>query len=174
MLSACGLTTILCGASETDPAVLLFGWTSCDAARRSLRRQTALEWSQLQVSHEKLKKKLHQEKSRLFRWADKVQDQKKKKKKMNKINHGCKVIGHMCKVDRRWTEKLVCLFKRLHNRAQVCDVNYALSRGMETFNFNPQLCEKIFQFLPWPTFSVLSNEAAHRQACHCLLRMACN
>lgn len=112
------------------------------------------------------------EKSRLFRWADKEQDQKKKK--MNKINHGCKVIGHMCKVDRRWREKLVCLFKRLHNRAQVCDVNYALSRGMEIFNFNPQLCEKIFQFLPWPTFSVLSNEAAHRQACHCLLSMACN
>lgn len=98
----------------------------------------------------------------------------KKKKKLNKINHGCKVIGHICKVDRRWGEKLVCLFKRLHNRAQVCDVNYALSRGMEIFNFNPQLCEKIFQFLPWPTFSVLSNEAAHRQACHCLLSMASN
>lgn len=52
------------------------------------------------------KEELHQKKSCLFRWADKC----KIKKKMNKINHGCKVIGHICKVDRRWREKLVCLF----------------------------------------------------------------
>lgn len=57
-------------------------------------------------SHSRNERRASPEKSCLFRWADKC----KIKKKMSKINHGCKVIGHICKVDRRWRQKLVCLF----------------------------------------------------------------
>lgn len=164
--------TSQCGTTKTDPAALVFGWTHCDAARRRLRHQTVP--CLIAAAGLTLETQRELSPSCLFRWAEKCKVEKKKQK--NKIKRKSWPSNWATSARLRGNERSssVCLMPSQHTAAQVCDGNYAQSRAVEIFNFNPQLCEKMAQFVPWPTFSSLSMEAVHTQPCHRLLSMVRN